>query len=99
VVVYQKEDMMRIEMRFLKGVKGNIARMLKSENEASVLYDDEFFRRAMKYYMDEIVKKMCKDSSNGLQKIIKQLEEYEAAIATSNETHDTYSIINSRQAA
>lgn len=81
VVVYQKKNMMRIEMRFLEDVKRNIGSMLKYENLASALYEKEFYQRAVEYYSVKIVEKMCKGSPSELISILEQLENYRAAVS------------------
>ncbi|MEQ9440717.1 MAG: hypothetical protein RIG62_16830 [Cyclobacteriaceae bacterium] len=101
VVVYEKQDMMRIEMRFLKAVKRSFREMLKYHNKASALYEEDFFQRAMHYYIYNIVEKMCKESSVELESIMSQLKRYAEAASLTDKalTHEVLTLTSTKVAA
>lgn len=80
VVAYKKGDIMRIEARFLKKVKQSFKDTLVYHNYATALFDEEFYLRAMDFYINKIVKKMCKEHPTELELILKQLTDYEEAV-------------------
>ncbi|MDF9800555.1 hypothetical protein OKW21_005818 [Catalinimonas alkaloidigena] len=80
VVVYKKGKLMRIEARFLRKPSQCIGDTLKYHTYATALFDEEFYLRAIDYYINTIVKKMCKKSPVELESIMMQLNIYEEAI-------------------
>ncbi len=77
VVVYQDEKCQgtfRIELRLKNRVSQTIKKTIKFENDATSLFDPEFYLRCVEYY-EKVIRSMCKTNSKLFNEWLSSLEQ------------------------